>query len=1000
MAVVKESTDLNHGIECLSLEEQLSRFPDELLDKQCTDLHLVKLTGSFSEWQGAIATGLGLTLVDIHDIETAWPREPVRQRVEMFRRWKKVMNEKTTYRYVCKCYNITTSKYPKINTFLSFKFRKLVEIFYNVQKADVIDELHKIVHSTFQESQMLYENDKLVGYGGYLKERYIAEISMILPDWPPVQTEKIFNLAMIQETWVYRHNFDNAYLQMTITGKVDDILQMKRPIKLQDIFHIEGNKRRVILIEGAPGSGKTTLTLHICQKWGEGELFQEYMVVFVVQLRDPAVQSAQTIADLLPCRDTAMTEEMAAEITAKDGEGVLWILDGWDELPTHLQTKSFFWDLIYPPAVSPTLRSTVLVTSRPISATNFHSHRLWTMIPKRIEILGFTAHEFKLYLTECLKDDPPSVAEDLLEKINENPILESSCYLPLNAAVLAHVYRCCDYSLPNSQYELFLTITLNFMYRHIQKEGNHNDLLSLESFKDLPSDLTCHFETICKLAYNGMMENKVAFQPRNLPQNFNTLGLLQIKESLGLVGRSRLYHFHHLTFQELLAAYYIANNLTDEEQVQTFKELVKKPHYNMVFQFYAVITKLEKPGFPELVSNIASNSWLTQRLLPLLRCIHEVQDRYLCYFVAKKLQGQLQLPLTYLSTPDCLAIGYFLSHACHSGTFTANLTSSYIGNQGYKFLLRHLTSTGTGQLNLCLPGHQLGDDGLQSLAQFLQSTDSKALHSLTLGYNKHGDAFYVEDLTGMVTVDVLFPLSIALKTNCSIVEFSVVKGNLRVTETNGPALVEMLQVNRSLQILNFKGNTEIGDLGAFYIAEGLKRNSSVKILNISDCGLTAKGAELIANMLGKNKAVQTLKINRNNLSDVGIISLAHALISNASLLELNLANCHMTNTSLEVLGECLAKNSSLKVLRLGCDYYSTKVPTAHRMLQLAHHLCKRSVPLEQLKLSKNLVHSSVTNKLQENVKNVTVTKGNFRMLRQRGVIWHLYHLNGTDSIKQ
>ena len=297
---------------------------------------------------------------------------------------------------------------------------------------------------------------------------------------------------------------------------------------------------------------------------------------------------------------------------------------------------------------------------------------------------------------------------------------------------------------------------------------------------------------------------------------------------------------------------------------------------------------------------------------------------------------------------------------------------------------------------MCLPGHQLGDDGLRSLAQFLQSTDSKALRSLTLGYNKRGDAIYVEDLTDMVTIDVLFPLSIALKTNSSLVELSLAKSNLRVTETNGPVLAEMLQVNRSLQILNFKGNTKIGDTGAFYIAEGLKRNSSVKTLNISNCGLTAKGAETIANLLCKNKAVQTLKINRNNLSDVGIISLAHALISNTSLVELYLANCHMTNTSLEALGECIAKNNSLKVLRLGCYYFSSNVPTTHRMSQLAHHLCKRSVPLEQLKLSRNLVHSSVTNKLQENVMNIIVTKENFKYLSQRIPICIIYYLSGTQ----
>ena len=57
----------------------------------------------------------------------------------------------------------------------------------------------------------------------------------------------------------------------------------------------------MILINGAPGSGKSTLTVHICQKWSRGELFQEFTVVVLVHLRDPAIQKSESIADLLPC---------------------------------------------------------------------------------------------------------------------------------------------------------------------------------------------------------------------------------------------------------------------------------------------------------------------------------------------------------------------------------------------------------------------------------------------------------------------------------------------------------------------------------------------------------------------------------------------------------------------------------------------------------------------------------------------------------------------------
>ena len=102
------------------------------------------------------------------------------------------------------------------------------------------------------------------------------------------------------------------------------------------------------MIEGAPGSGKTTLTIHICQRWGTGELFQLFADVILVQLRDPAVQRAQTIADLFPVENVAVAQEVTSELIATNGRGVLWILDGWDELPPHLQQDSILRRLIPP----------------------------------------------------------------------------------------------------------------------------------------------------------------------------------------------------------------------------------------------------------------------------------------------------------------------------------------------------------------------------------------------------------------------------------------------------------------------------------------------------------------------------------------------------------------------------------------------------------------------------------------------------------------------------
>ena len=81
----------------LSLEEQLSKFPTELLDSPCVESNLVKLTECFSEWQ-IISTGLELSKVESQDIVNDWPRNTARQRLEMFRKWQEKKRSQATLR--------------------------------------------------------------------------------------------------------------------------------------------------------------------------------------------------------------------------------------------------------------------------------------------------------------------------------------------------------------------------------------------------------------------------------------------------------------------------------------------------------------------------------------------------------------------------------------------------------------------------------------------------------------------------------------------------------------------------------------------------------------------------------------------------------------------------------------------------------------------------------------------------------------------------------------
>ena len=385
-------------------------------------------------------------------------------------------------------------------------------------------------------------------------------------------------------------------------------------------------------------------------------------------------------------------------------------------------------------------------------------------------------------------------------------------------------------------------------------------------------------------------------------------------------------------------------------------------------------------------------------------------------FVAEKvLQRRLQLSFTTLTPNDCLCVGYFMACVCgyplESGPLEVDLSSAYIGDRGCKFLLKDLASTSTqgviANLQLSLPGSQLSEVGLQSLADFLCSSGSQALKTLTLGHKEPSVAIYID--SDASKSDLLSPLSKALEVNRTLTELSLVKSDLTINEENGQALATMLKSNRSLQVLNLARNPEIGNRGAMHLAEGLTTNCTLKTLNLNDCGITLEGISNMAHALTVNNTLQIFDIGRNEITDAGVVCLAKALKANISLTYLNLADCGMTDESLNVLGTCLAENRSIKTLRIGQEQEQErkkrsflsrfKSQTAKvtvqcisekGLMQLAAQLNDSNSTLETLEISDTLLtHSVLANKTIKKLKK----KVNVRLHESETLLMNYFYAN-------
>ena len=456
---------------------------------------------------------------------------------------------------------------------------------------------------------------------------------------------------------------------------------------------------------------------------------------------------------------------------------------------------------------------------------------------------------------------------------------------------------------------------LNCIFRHLkQRTEEGRQIEHLESIGSLPEVFREPFEHLCKLAYRGVLQDKVIFSCEDfaaagIPSSVPLLGLLQAVGSTISAGRCVSFNFLHLSIQELLAAYFVSQ-LPSATQITTFQKLVGQPRFNAVFQFYSAITKLTNPGIRSVITS-AIRADQKALLVCLFNCLYEAQDQPLCQFVAKHLRGGLDFHRTTLSPLDCLSVGYFLSCVCvtTSGEFRAELGSS-IDDFTCRFLARGLcwccgqNSTATAWLHMVLKGSSIRESGAHYIAEALRK--SSFVHKLTIG-SFRGPPIKEGGLKSIAE---------ALLTNCSLVELYLESCSVEITENSGPVLRQMLQTNTTLRVLNLSWNGGLSDTGVYFIAEGLKLNTSLKELRLGWCGISAEGAKHISGTLVANASLEVLDLGDNELGDSGIGQLSIGLKQNSSLKELYIQGCGMTDRGLELLFDALSVNQVLEALLL------------------------------------------------------------------------------------
>ena len=152
-----------------------------------------------------------------------------------------------------------------------------------------------------------------------------------------------------------------------------------------------------VLIEGAPGIGKTVLLKEIAYKWDNNELLQKSEFVRLVYLRDPSCSKSypSMIFSFCSAKETIMQHKLyvsgcAQYLFANGGKTLILLLDGYDEYPRDLQESSLIADILKRQVLP---LCGLIVSSRPHASQ--HLHKQATI---RVDILGFTETEREHYI--------------------------------------------------------------------------------------------------------------------------------------------------------------------------------------------------------------------------------------------------------------------------------------------------------------------------------------------------------------------------------------------------------------------------------------------------------------------------------------------------------------------------------------------------------------------------------------------------------------------------
>ena len=569
-------------------------------------------------------------------------------------------------------------------------------------------------------------------YKQYLQSCYNARVLAPADKYLPTLESPYINLAMIKRGG-YNHEERDEFTRRTLHGGVDQILENKTPINIEDLLTPEDSKRPIkfILVEGPPGIGKSTFAWEVCRRWDEIESLRDYHTVVLLKLREKWVLNATSLSDLFRCPFLPeFSRNLVQELHFNKclGPRLLLVLDGFDEVSHSFHENSVIKSILCRQLLP---ECTIILTTRPVAKATLRSI-CQPRVDKHVEIIGFTEEERVRYITEVFSKEP-ELQVNFLKYMFLVPHIKSMMYIPLNCAIIAQVYYESQSShhlaIPRTRTQLYKALTHSLLVRHMKmKESNYEYTSMLP--ESLDEENIKNFKTLAKFAFDTYHKGelrKVTFFKEDIPEGLVNFGFMnESTEMYAGKGVERTFSFLHLSLQEYLAAWHLADSYSIEFHVAYHKLAVDS---SIGYRREVIIYKGDNKEEEALISSLRQQRSSLEEPAMFLAGI----TGWRCQSEDDRNHWEMYLSHDTVRTRDAGALLRSLYEAQNPTLFPHYFTDSL-----RKFLISSATTFNQRDSNPHTPYD------CYALSYCLANSSDEVRYSLSFGFNKDNGISLVE----------------------------------------------------------------------------------------------------------------------------------------------------------------------------------------------------------------------------------------------------------------